>query len=232
MKSATRFTLIVIGLARHEAPRAKIGPVGQVESGSAGGGGVIVASEVGWLWFWVMTAKKKASPTVIRQALIDGRTPDGLQGLAVDEILAALKEHFPSVKLNKKKRLGEFDLPDEQTAFELSWSDKHVAFTFYGDAWKQMDAVVDLMTKSGLACYDYGGQKMYSVQKPPRFTGTADEEEIKAEWDKVMMEESNKIEASTSNRLEQLKQKHAFMKSGGMERAREEAVRRVKARKG
>jgi hypothetical protein len=66
----------------------------------------------------------------------------------------------------------------------------------------------------------------------PRDLGTPEEEAIRAElWDHVLPEEKPKIEAATPDRLEQLRRMTAFLNAGGLQRAREEAVRRVRARK-
>jgi hypothetical protein len=191
-----------------------------------------VAVEAGWLWFWHLKPRKKSDPEALSEQLADGKVPAELQELPVDEILAALQEQYPSLLLDRDARAGEVDMPEEQTAIEPCWSSKHFVFTFYGDAWKQMDRVVELMTRFGLACYDSGERKMYTVQKPPRFTGTPDQEAIQAEWEKVMREESAKIEAAAPNRLEAVKLKQAWVESGGIKRAREDAIRRVQSRKG
>lgn len=192
----------------------------------------LVAVEAGWLWFWRLKPGKTADPARVCEQLVDDNAPAELETLPAEEVLAALQAHYPTLELDRDTRAGDVDLPDEQTAFELRWSNRHFAFTFYGDAWKQMDCVVDLMTKLSLPCYDFGERKMYTTKRPPRFTGTRDEEAIVKEWERVMMEESAKIEATSPNRLEAVMRKKKWVDSGGMQRAREEAIRRVQARKG
>jgi hypothetical protein len=61
--------------------------------------------------------------------------------------------------------------------------------------------------------------------------GTPEEEEIEAELGQVLGEEKAKVEAATPDRFEQVRQFTALLKSGGMKRAREESVRRVRGRK-
>ena len=184
------------------------------------------------MWFWRLKRGKKASAESIARALYEDEEVVGLELLPVEEILDALKRQYPKIKLNRKNRAGEVDIPEEQTAIEPRWGTSHFLFTFYGDAWKQMDHVVELMTRFKLACYDAIERKMHTLKKPPRFTGTADEEAINAEWEKVMMEERAKIQAAASDPQQMLKKMKAFVESGGIERAREEAVRRITARKG
>jgi hypothetical protein len=191
-----------------------------------------MAVEAGWLWFWRQKRGKKIAAESICRALSEDERVTDLEDLPVEEILTALKKQYPKIKFDRKNRAGEVDIPDEQTAIEPRWSGKHFVFTFYGDAWKQMERVVELMTKFKLPCYDSGERKVYTLSKPPRFTGTPDEEALNAEWENVMLEEAAKIEALASDPREMLKRKKAFVDSGGMERAREEAVRRVNARKG
>src|SRR5690349_20700195 len=129
-----------------------------------------MAFEAGRLWFWRPKPRKRSDPVALCTALEAGREPAELEDVRVAEILKALKEHYPSLELSRKRRLGEVDLEDEEMAFELDWSQQHFHFTFYGYAGKHMDRVVDLMTKQGLPCYDASGGKMYTVKKPPRFT--------------------------------------------------------------
>lgn len=191
-----------------------------------------MAVEAGRLWFWRLKPRKKADPETLCEQLADNTAPPDLEAIPVKEILAALKKLYPSCSLDRAKQVGEADFPDEEAAFEPRWSSSHFVFTFYGNAWKHMDRVVELMTRLGLPCYVAGERRMYTLKNPPRFTGTADEEAIQSEWEKVMMEESAKIEAAAPNRLEALKRKQAFVESGGVERAREEAIRRLQARKG
>src|SRR5687768_8032634 len=101
--------------------------------------------ETGWLSFWRVQVGTKTKPEATYDALQDGKEPGALDDLPVDDILAALTEQYPC--FDPKAEFAEIDIPEEETAIEPRWSKKHFHFTFYGDAFKQMDRVTELMTR-------------------------------------------------------------------------------------
>jgi hypothetical protein len=79
-----------------------------------------VSHTTGDLWFWrVKPTEKSKSPEVIHGDLAEGKVPADLDDLPIDDILAALKERQPSLTFNRKERVGELDLEDEEMAIEL-----------------------------------------------------------------------------------------------------------------
>lgn len=190
-----------------------------------------MAWEVGHLWFWRVKRTKRADPATICELLQKGNEPADLEELSLAEILKALKKQYPSIELNRKLRAGEVDLPDEEMAIEFCWSKRHFFFTFYGDAEKQMDRVVDLMTKQRVPCYDADTEIHYTLKDPPRFdTRTPEEEEIDKEVNKVAAEEVAKIKASTTDQSEVSRRWQVFLHTGGVNLLYQEAIQRIEAR--
>lgn len=102
----------------------------------------------------------------------------------MDDILAALRQQYPS--FDPQAEFVEIDIPEVKNAIEPRWSRKHFHFTFYRDAFKQMDRVTELMTRLGLACYA-GTKTLYSVeQPPPSFAGTPEEQTFYNALDKTL----------------------------------------------
>lgn len=192
-----------------------------------------MAFEAGQLWFWRVKPNKKPDPVALCTLLDKGNEPADLEELSVADILKALKNRYPSIELNRKLRAGEADIPDEETAIEFVWSKRHFVFTFYGDAEKQMDRIVEVMTKQRVPCYDASyTEKYYSLKNPPRFdTRTPEEEEIDKEVNNVAEEEVAKIKASTADQSEVSRRWQMFLHTGGVNLIYQEAIRRVEARK-
>ncbi len=169
--------------------------------------------ETGWLSFWRVKAGEKAKQEATYDALQDGKEPSALDDLPVDEILAAIKQQYPS--FDPKAEFVEIDIPEEETAIEPRWNKKHFHFTFYGDAFKQMDRVTELMTRHGLACYDAGTKTMYSVDEPPpSFEGTPEEQIFHEAFDTILSEAAAKARATAANPMERLKMLQEFVDSG------------------
>lgn len=181
--------------------------------------------ETGWLSFWRVKAGKKPKPEATYDALQDGKEPAALDDLPVDDILAALKQQYPSFDPNAE--FVEVDIPEEETAIEPRWNKKHFHFTFYGDAFKQMDRVTELMTRLGLACYDAGTKTMYSVeQPPPSFEGTPEEQTFYNALDKTLSDAAANARASTTNPQDRLKMLKEFLDSGAAKAALDAEMQR------
>lgn len=182
--------------------------------------------ETGWLSFWRVKAGKKAKPDATYDALQEGKDPAALEDLPVDDILAALKQQYLSFDPNAE--FVEIDIPDEETAIEPRWSKKHFHYTFYGDAFRQMDRVTKLMTRLGLACYDAGTKTMYSVEAPPpSFEGTPEDQTFFNALDKTLSKAAADARASTSNPQDRLKQLKGFLDSGAAKEALDEELKRL-----
>lgn len=181
--------------------------------------------ETGWLSFWRVKAGKKAKPEATYEALQDGKEPSALDDLPVDHVLAALKQQYPS--FDPSAEFIEIDIPEEETAIEPQWNKKHFHFTFYGDAFKQMDRVTEVMTGLGLACYDAGTKTMYSVEKPPpSFQGTPEEQAFSNALDKTLSTAAAEARAAATDPQDRLRRLKAFVDSGAMQAALEEEMKR------
>lgn len=189
-----------------------------------------MALEVGWLWFWRVKPEKKVKPKALFTALQDGKEPAQLEELPVAEILKALKKQYPSFQYNRKVRAGEVDIEEEEMAFELCWSKQHFQFTFFGNAEKHMDRVIDLMASFRLPCYDAGMNKAYPLERPPRFSPSPEEDEHWFEVERIAEEEIAKIKAVTPDQKEQSNRWHEFLRAGGAEFLHKEANRRIQER--
>lgn len=189
-----------------------------------------MAVEAGTLVFWRMTSPTSAKAMKAWKALLQEEQPVGLQPLPIEEILAVLEKEYPGLELDRKKRAGEADFPKLEAAFEPRWSEVHIAFSFYGDGYALMDRVVEIMSGFELPCFVVEDRKQFTLKKPPRFTGTADEEALQKEWEKVMTEEAAKMKAAAASPQEAMKAMLKWTQTGGMDRAREEAQRRIAAR--
>ena len=186
-------------------------------------------SEAGWLWFWRLRPGMSVDPENLCERLEDDEEPPELVDLPVEEILAALSAQYPSLDLDRERGFGEVKLPEEDTTIEPRWGKSHFCFAFYGDAWQQMDRVVELMTRFGLPCYEaYHEQKMYTVEDPPRFAGTPEEEALERDVDEILKEEASKLDPKDPNWLKSLGN---MFESGAVERAQDEATQRAKAKK-
>lgn len=186
--------------------------------------------ETGWLSFWRVKAGKKAKPQATYDALQEGKEPAALEDLPVDDILAAIKRQYPS--FDPKAEFVEIDIPVEEAAIEPRWSKKHFHFTFFGDAFKQMDRVTELMTRLGLACYDAGTKTMYSIQKPPpSFEGTPDEQMFHDAFDKTFSEAAAKARATAESPQERLMMLKGFLDSGAAKAALDAEMERLQEKR-
>lgn len=186
--------------------------------------------ETAWLSFWRVKPGKKAKPQATYDALQDGKEPATLDDLPVDDILAAIKKQYP--RFDPKAEFAEIDIPKEQTTIEPRWNKKHFHFTFFGDAFKQMDRVTKLMTRLGLACYDAGTKTMYSVeQPPPSFQGAPDDQIYDKALDKTLSEAAAKARATATNPQERLKMLKDFIDSGAAKAALDAELQRLKEKK-
>lgn len=187
-----------------------------------------MAFEVGWLWFWRVKPKKRVNPEALLTALQGADEPAELEDLPVADILKALKNQYPSLELNRKRRAGEVDIEEEEMAFEMCWSKQHFHFTFFGNGEKLMDQVIDLMSSFRLPCYDAGTNKTYTLKRPPRFSPSPEEEEYFSEVERIAAEELAKIRAATPDRSEQFKRWHEFLRAGGIARRIQERKKKAK----
>jgi hypothetical protein len=147
--------------------------------------------EMGWLSFWRVKAGKDATPEASYDALHHEKEPAGLDDLPVGDILAAVKQQYPS--FDPKAEFVEIDIRDEETAIEPRWNKKRFHFTFYGNAFKQMNRTTGLKTRLGLTCYDAGTEKMYCVEKPPpSFDGKPVEQSLQSALDAEMQRSQEK----------------------------------------
>src|SRR5688572_827940 len=108
--------------------------------------------EIGWLAFWKAGPQADRRAVKIYEALRDKSAPPELEDLPVERIVRGLKKRYPQMERHGK--YAEIDVPEDEMAMEVSWDQKHFFFTFYGDAFAQMDEVVKLMAGLGLRAFD------------------------------------------------------------------------------
>src|SRR4051794_33317118 len=113
------------------------------------------------------------------------------------------------------------------------WDKKHFRFTFYGNGERQMDRVVELMTRFGLACYDAATRKMYSVgAPPPSFQGTPEDQSFFDALNTTLSKAAGAdARASSARPQERLKQLKAFIDSGAAKAALDEEMKRSQRKK-
>jgi hypothetical protein len=176
--------------------------------------------EIGWLAFWKARPGGEKRAVKIYEALRDGRSPEELEDLPVERIVRGLKKRYP--QMERHGRYAEIDVDEEEMGMEVSWDEKHFHFTFYGDAFGQMDEVVKLMGGFGLPCFDWNSRTMLPLENPPSFQGTPEE---KVEMDTLFEVLKGRADASkTEDPQERLRELNAFLKWGA---AKKEVDRRL-----
>jgi hypothetical protein len=146
--------------------------------------------DAGHLIFWKPLARTLDDPAGLLRSLEASSLPAVLDDIDQKAVFAALKKTYRSFR---PPQPVELDFPKQETAVTITWSGKHFAFFFEGDAFKQMDRVSMLMSKLGLACYDALADKQFTTNAPARFIGSPDEEARWKMYEKVAMERSNAL---------------------------------------
>jgi hypothetical protein len=185
--------------------------------------------ETGWLAFWRVKAGQKVDPPATYDALQEGKQPAALEDVPVDDILAEIKRRYPTFDPENEV---EVDIPEEEAAFVPHWDEKHFRFTFYGDPERQMDRVVELMTRFGLACYNAGTRTMYSeTEPPPSFQGTPEEQQRSTALDAAMNDAVRQAHAASSDPKERLKMVTEMMKSGQFKGLLDDQMKQAEGKK-
>lgn len=153
-------------------------------------GGRPMGHDAGHLIFWKPVANTLDDPAGLLRSLEASPLPAVLDDIDQKAVFAALKQTYRSFK---PPQPVELDFPKQETAITITWSAKHFAFFFEGDAFKQMDRVSLLMSNLGLACYDVLADRQFTSDAPPRFIGSPDEEARWKMYEKVGMERRNAL---------------------------------------
>jgi hypothetical protein len=175
-----------------------------------------MAVDAGSLSFSRAKAGKRPKPAAVYAALEAGETPGELEDLDPRKVMAAVRKQYPSAA--REGEVLAVDLDDEQAAFEVRASKKHVHVDFFGDAFRQMDRVVALMRGMGLACYDVGAQRLYPPDEPPQYEMTSAERAPLDAMFAAMQRHAEQTRAATNDPQERLKMLKSFIDSGAMQR--------------
>ncbi|MBK8268307.1 MAG: hypothetical protein IPK83_08385 [Planctomycetes bacterium] len=95
-------------------------------------------------------------------------TPEEIEPLPVDAILETLVSEYPDLNLIQKT-IPPSNLKPTTTAISPSNGTHHFRFEFSGDAEREMNRIVSIMSRFNLPCYDASEFKLYAASNPPEF---------------------------------------------------------------